>query len=99
MRRVGRPYLAPLPHLARRLLSVGKFIFARTAALIAAFLLAGAVVARFGDAELGAYQISFQLWIFLALVLDAIAIAGPDHRRVGSSAPGGRSGRTTRACG
>jgi Na+-driven multidrug efflux pump len=29
-----------------------------------------------GDAELGAYQISFQLWLFLALVLDAIAIAG-----------------------
>jgi putative MATE family efflux protein len=76
VRRVGRPDLAPLPRLARRLLSVGKFIFARTAALIAAFLLAGAVVARFGDAELGAYQISFQLWIFLALVLDAIAIAG-----------------------
>ena len=76
VQRVGRSYLAPLPHLARRLLSIGKFIFARTAALIAAFLLAGAVVARFGDAELGAYQISFQIWIFLALVLDAIAIAG-----------------------
>jgi putative MATE family efflux protein len=62
--------------LARRLLSVGKYIFARTFALIASLLLAGAVVARLGDAELGAYQISFQLWIFLALVLDAIAIAG-----------------------
>jgi putative MATE family efflux protein len=76
VQRVGRPYLAPLPDLARRLLSIGKFIFARTASLIAAFLLAGGVVARFGDAELGAYQISFQIWIFLALVLDAIAIAG-----------------------
>ena len=75
-RRVGRHDLAPVPQLARRLLSVGKFIFARTAALISSFLLAGAVVARFGDAELGAYQISFQLWIFLALVLDAVAIAG-----------------------
>ena len=29
-----------------------------------------------GDAELGAYQVSFQLWLFLALVLDAVAIAG-----------------------
>ncbi|HET9242075.1 MAG TPA: MATE family efflux transporter [Gaiella sp.] len=76
VRRVGRHDLAPLPQLARRLLSIGKFLFARTAALISSFLLAGAVVARFGDAELGAYQISFQLWIFLALVLDAIAIAG-----------------------
>ena len=60
----------------RRLLTVGKFIFVRTAALVSAFLLAGAVVARFGDAELGAYQISWQLFLFLALVLDAIAIAG-----------------------
>ena len=76
VRRVGRDDLAPVLGLARRLLSVGKFIFVRTAALISAFLLAGVVVARLGDAELGAYQISFQLWIFLALVLDAIAIAG-----------------------
>jgi MATE family, multidrug efflux pump len=75
-RSVGRRELAPHPRVARRLLSVGKFIFLRTASLVAAFLLAGLVVARFGDAPLGAYQISFQLWIFLALVLDAIAIAG-----------------------
>jgi len=75
-RRVGRAHLAPAVALARRLLSVGKFLFVRTTALIAAFVLAGGVVARFGDAELGAYQISFQLFIFLALVLDAIAIAG-----------------------
>ena len=75
-RRVGRADLAPVLSLAARLISVGKFLFVRTASLIGAFLLAGAVVARFGDAALGAYQISFQLWIFLALVLDAIAIAG-----------------------
>ncbi len=76
VRRVGREHLAPAVAHARRLLSVGKFLFVRTTALIGAFVLAGAVVARFGDAELGAYQISFQLFIFLALVLDAIAIAG-----------------------
>jgi putative MATE family efflux protein len=76
VRRVGRVDMRPVAALARRLLGVGKFILVRTTALISAFLLAGAVVARFGDAELGAYQISFQLWIFLALVLDAIAIAG-----------------------
>lgn len=62
--------------LARRLLSVGKFLFVRTAALITAFLIAGLVVARLGDAELAAYQISFQLLLFLALVLDSVAIAG-----------------------
>jgi len=75
-RRIGREDLSPALALARRLLSVGKYLFVRTAALISAFLLAGLVVARMGDAELGAYQISFQLWLFLALVLDAIAIAG-----------------------
>jgi MATE family, multidrug efflux pump len=74
--RAGRRNMAPVGRLARRLLSVGKFIFIRTFALISAFVLAGAVVARFGDAELAAYQISFQLFLFLALALDAIAIAG-----------------------
>src|SRR5947207_6471271 len=29
-----------------------------------------------GDAEIGAHQIAFQLYVFLALLLDAIAIAG-----------------------
>jgi putative MATE family efflux protein len=90
VRRVGAAGMAPSARLARRLLSVGKFIFARTAALICSFLLAGAVVARFGDAELGAYQISFQLWLFLALVLDAIAIAG--QIIVGQELGAGRSG-------
>ncbi len=90
VRRVGPAAMAPSASLARRLLSVGKFIFARTAALIGSFLLAGAVVARFGDAELGAYQISFQLWLFLALVLDAIAIAG--QIIVGQELGAGRSG-------
>jgi putative MATE family efflux protein len=62
--------------LARRLLSVGRHIFVRTSALYASFVVATAVVARFGDAALGAHNIAFQLWIFLALVLDAVAIAG-----------------------
>jgi putative MATE family efflux protein len=62
--------------LVRRLLSLGKHIFVRTAALTSSFVLAGAVAARFGDASLGAHQVAFQLWIFLALVLDAVAIAG-----------------------
>jgi MATE family, multidrug efflux pump len=67
---------APQLALARRLLSLGKHIFARTTALMSAFVLAGAVAARSGDAALGAHQVGFQLWVFLALVLDAVAIAG-----------------------
>jgi putative MATE family efflux protein len=62
--------------LARRLLVIGRHIFVRTAALMSSFVLAGAVAARFGDASLAAHQIAYQLWIFLALVLDSIAIAG-----------------------
>jgi putative MATE family efflux protein len=68
----------PWPHAAlmRRLLALGRHIFVRTAALMASFVVASAVLARVGDDALGAHQIAFQLWIFLALVLDAIAIAG-----------------------
>jgi putative MATE family efflux protein len=74
--RVGRESVALRLALARRLLSDGKFIFLRTLALISAFILVGSVIAHLGDAQLAAHQIAFQLWIFLALVLDAIAIAG-----------------------
>jgi putative MATE family efflux protein len=66
----------PVVELMRRLLVIGRYLFVRTASLLAAFTLAGAVIARFGDASLAAHQIAFQLWIFLAFVLDAIAIAG-----------------------
>jgi len=66
----------PSRALMQRLLVIGRHIFVRTAALLSAFTLAGAVIARFGDASLAAHQIAFQLWIFLALLLDAIAIAG-----------------------
>jgi putative MATE family efflux protein len=66
----------PSRRLMRRLLVIGRHIFVRTSALIAAFTLAGAVVARFGDPSLAAHQIAFQLWVFLAFVLDAVAIAG-----------------------
>jgi MATE family, multidrug efflux pump len=51
-------------------------------------VLAGAVIAHLGDAPLAAHQIAFQLFIFLALVLDAIAIAG--QIIVGRELGGGR---------
>jgi putative MATE family efflux protein len=62
--------------LARRVLSLGKWIFIRTTALMGSFVLAGAVATRFGEASIAAHQVAFQLWIFLALVLDSVAIAG-----------------------
>ncbi|MCW2957847.1 MAG: family efflux transporter [Solirubrobacterales bacterium] len=60
----------------RSLLRLGGDLLVRTGSLLAAFTLAGAVLARTGTAALAAHQIAFQLFVFLALVLDSIAIAG-----------------------
>jgi putative MATE family efflux protein len=62
--------------LLRRLARMGSHIVVRTGSLLLSFVIAGAVLARVSDASLGAHQIAFQVFIFLALVLDAIAIAG-----------------------
>jgi putative MATE family efflux protein len=67
-----RPALERMRPLAR----IGSEIFVRTAALYGSFLVAGAVLARTAEDSLGAHQIAFQLFVFLALVLDSIAIAG-----------------------
>jgi putative MATE family efflux protein len=65
------------PHAARMraLMRIGSEIAVRTTALLASFLVASAVLARVGPASLAAHQIAFQLFVFLALVLDALAIA------------------------
>ena len=48
----------------------------RTGSLLAALLVTTAVAARISDVAVAAHQIAFQIWMFLALALDAIAIAG-----------------------
>ena len=58
------------------LVRMGGDLIVRTGALLGSFLVASAVLARIGEASLGAHQVAFQLFVFLALVLDAIAIAG-----------------------
>jgi len=58
------------------LFAIGRQIFVRTLALYASFLVAASVLARMGDAQIGAHQIAYELFIFIALVLDAVAIAG-----------------------
>jgi putative MATE family efflux protein len=60
----------------RSLVSIGAQLFVRTAALLGCFVFATSICARIGQSSLGAHQIAFQLFGFLALVLDAIAIAG-----------------------
>ncbi len=69
---VGRPQRRTLGSL----LGAGKAMVLRNASLLAALTAATMVAARVGTAAVAAHQIAIQLWIFLALVIDALAIAG-----------------------
>ncbi|MGH3343993.1 MAG: MATE family efflux transporter [Carbonactinosporaceae bacterium] len=48
----------------------------RTLSLRVVLIVATAVATRLGDASLAAHQVAFTIWSFLALALDAVAIAG-----------------------
>ncbi len=72
--RRGAP-LRPAWRRMRAQLGAARDLTLRTAAFFAAFTVASGVAARMGNAQLGAHQIGFQLWIFCALFLDATAIA------------------------
>jgi putative MATE family efflux protein len=65
----------PRPAAMRTQLVIGRDLLLRAAVLQLSFLVAAGVAARAGTAELGAHQIALQLFFFLALVLDAYAIA------------------------
>jgi putative MATE family efflux protein len=65
----------PVPELIRPLVKISWELFLRTAALLASFATASAVLARVGEPSLAAHQVAFGIFIFLALVLDAFAIA------------------------
>lgn len=54
----------------------GAPLLVRTLSLRAVLLIATAVAARLGDADIAAHQILLSLWSLLAFALDAIAIAG-----------------------
>lgn len=54
----------------------GAPLLVRTLSLRAVLLIATAVAARLGDADVAAHQIALTLWSLLAFALDAIAIAG-----------------------
>ncbi|MGW2930952.1 MATE family efflux transporter [Streptomyces sp. NPDC001156] len=54
----------------------GVPLLVRTLSLRAILMIATAVAARLGDAEIAAHQIILSLWSLLAFALDAIAIAG-----------------------
>jgi putative MATE family efflux protein len=65
----------PRPAALRNQLVIGRDLLLRAAVLQISFLVAAGVAARAGTASLGAHQIALQLFFFLALVLDAYAIA------------------------
>jgi putative MATE family efflux protein len=86
--------LGPDPAALRTLALVGRDLFIRTAALRGSLTIATAVAARIGTDDLAAHQIAFEIWSFLALALDAVAIAGQaiiGHRLGAGDADGARA--------
>jgi putative MATE family efflux protein len=79
--------LRPVPALLRAQLAMGRDLLVRSLAFQACFLSAAAVAARFGAATVAAHQVVLQLWFFMALVLDAVAIAA--QSLVGAALGGG----------
>jgi putative MATE family efflux protein len=73
-------------------------LLVRTLSLRAVLIVGTSVATRMGDAEIAAYQVGFQVWMFLAFALDAIAIAGQaiTGRYLGGSDPAGARAATHR---
>jgi len=68
--------LAPDIGTISRQAGVAMDLLLRTVALRMSFTVGVAAAARLGVVELGAHEIAFQMWMFVALALDAVAIAG-----------------------
>ncbi|ABC44699.1 MATE family multidrug resistance protein [Salinibacter ruber] len=65
----------PAPHTLVPFLKVGRDLFLRTASLVGTMTLATAMAARVGVTAVAAHQVAAQLWTFLALLVDALAVA------------------------
>lgn len=99
--RGARRYDAPLrPHLRgiRAAGATGVPLLLRTVTLRAALLVMTYVAASIGTASLAAHQVAFTIWTFLALALDAVAIAGQAivGRYLGASDAAGARSATRR---
>jgi putative MATE family efflux protein len=68
-------HLKPVPALMRAQLGLGRDLVLRSLAFQACFISAASVAARTSIAAVGAHQVVLQLWTFLSLVLDSLAIA------------------------
>lgn len=82
--------LRPRPDLVRAQLVLGRDLIVRSLSFQICFISAGAVAARAGAQYVGAHQIAMQLWNFVALVLDSLAIAA--QTLVGAALGAGNTG-------
>ena len=75
LRRLGA--FGPFPGVRPLLpyLRVGGEMFVRTVSLVGAITIAAAVAARIGVVAVAAHQVIWQVWLLLAMGLDALAIA------------------------
>ena len=73
----------------RPLIGASAALIVRTGSLLSVFAVATAVAARIGTVEVAAHQVASQLWLFLALVVDALAIAA--QSMIGPRLSGGRT--------
>ncbi len=89
--REARGSWRPRATVLRAQLAMGRDLVARSLAFQACFLSAAAVATRFGAPVAAAHQIVLQLWTFMALVLDAVAIAA--QSLVGAALGGGDASR------
>jgi putative MATE family efflux protein len=71
----GHIGLRPQPRVVLAQLRLGRDLIARSLAFQACFLSAAAVATRFGAQTAAAHQIVLQVWVFVSLVHDALAIA------------------------
>ncbi|MET7853867.1 MATE family efflux transporter [Streptomyces avermitilis] len=74
-RKLGAPLRPDIAGI-RACAQAGAPLLVRTLSLRAVLMIATAVAARLGDADIAAHQIVLSLWSLLAFALDAIAIAG-----------------------
>lgn len=70
-----RRALAPRPAIIRAQLLMARDLVVRSLSFQVCFLSAAAVAARFGVAAVAAHQLVLQLWEFMSLFLDSVAIA------------------------
>ncbi|MFI2472281.1 MATE family efflux transporter [Nocardia xishanensis] len=93
---LARERVSLVPHwsVMRAQLVLGRDLIVRGLAFQACFVSAAAVAARFGAASVAAHQLVLQLWNFLALTLDSLAIAA--QTLVGAALGGGNAAAARR---